>query len=214
MRGVYGKREGRTAAPTLPCAWTVGDRKSFMAARARALKAILLDLELSGHHKAALAVCIGHLNPDEQWSCFASIPKMAKEADLSKTTFWKAIKLADGKHIATRRKGKSTYITLFPKVREREPLEAPKVRDLGRERSANAEHNSYTDNSIKEGGRSEKEESFGVFIQTDTPQWAEWRKYKGRIPEREFKIGGRIRRGYYLPSEWPPTHKQIGAQVA
>jgi hypothetical protein len=183
-----------------------------MAARAHALWGILLDLELSGHDKAALATCIRHLNPNEQWSCFASVPNMAKEARLSKSTFWQAINRAEGRHIASRRKGKSTYITLFPKVREREPLEAPKVRESEPERSGNPEHNSYTDNSIKEVGRLKKEEGGKVFIETETPQWEAWRRYKGRrIPENDFKIDGRFRRGWYLPSEWPPREQTNGA---
>jgi hypothetical protein len=62
-RGVYGKRELRVV--TLPPAWQVGDRKSFMTARAQSLWAILGDLKLSGRDKAVLAVCIHHVNPNE-----------------------------------------------------------------------------------------------------------------------------------------------------
>ena len=44
-RDVYGKRELR--ANILRPAWQVGDRKSFVVARAQALSAILRDLKLS-----------------------------------------------------------------------------------------------------------------------------------------------------------------------
>jgi len=141
-RGVYGKRELRVV--TLPPAWQVGDRKSFMTARAQALWAILSDLKLSGRDKAVLAACIHHMNPNELWSCFASIPKIAEESGVSESGCWKAIKRADGKHIATRRKGKSTYITLYPNIAELRPLNGAKLADLRGERSQNCEHNSYT----------------------------------------------------------------------
>src|SRR5215472_14551028 len=79
-RGLYGKRELRAAS--LPPAWQVGDRKSFMAARAQALWAILRD---------------HHMNPNELWSSFASIPKIAEKSGVSESGCWKAIKRADGK---------------------------------------------------------------------------------------------------------------------
>jgi hypothetical protein len=102
---LYGKRELRAAS--LPPAWQVGDRKSFMAARAQALWAILRD---------------HHMNPNELWSSFASIPKIAEKSGVSESGCWKAIKRADGKHIATKRKGKSTYITLYPNIAELRPM--------------------------------------------------------------------------------------------
>lgn len=160
-RGLYGKRELRAAS--LPPAWQVGDRKSFMAARAQALWAILRD---------------HHMNPNELWSSFASIPKIAEKSGVSESGCWKAIKRADGKHIATKRKGKSTYITLYPNIAELRPMNGAKVADLRGERSQNCEHNSYTNNSIKEGSRLKEGKFSKVFIEIDTPQWMAWQKVK------------------------------------
>jgi len=214
-RGVYGKRELRVV--TLPPAWQIRDRKSFMAARALSLWAILRDLTLSGRDKAVLAVCIHHMNPNEQWSCFASIPKIAEESGVSESGCWKAIKRADGKHIATQRRGKSTYITLYPNVAQLRPLNGGKIAELRGERSQNCEHNSYTDNSIKEGSRLKEGQGCKVFIETETPQWRAWWEYRKQterrgIPQTDHRVCGILKRGWWLPAEWPPTHKQIQAQ--
>ena len=183
-----------------------------MAARAHTLWAILADLKLSGRDKAVLAASVRHMNPNERWSCFASIPKLAAESGVSESGCWKAIKRADGIHIATRRQGKLTYITLYPNIAKLRPLNGANIANLRGETSQICEHNSYTDNSIKEVGRLKKEEGGKVFIETETPQWETWRRYKGRrIREDDFKIDGRYRRGWYLPSEWPPGEQTNGA---
>jgi hypothetical protein len=190
-----------------------------MAVRARVLWAILGDLKLSGHHKAALATCIRHMNPNEQWSCFASIPKIAAESGVSESVCWEGIRRADGRHIATKRKGKSTYITLYPNLAELRPLNGANLAELKAETSQNCEHNSYTDNSIKEGGRLKEGEGGKVFIETETPQWRAWWEYRkqreGRgIPQTDHRVNGKLKRGWWLPAKWPPMHKQIEAEVA
>ncbi len=120
-RGIYRKRGLREEAEKLPAAWIIGDKKSFSAARARAVRSIALDLNLTGREKAALVACLDHMNADERWSCYAAIPLIAKEAGVDKATVWRAIGRADGKHILTKRGRRrsdsgyaSTHITLHP----------------------------------------------------------------------------------------------------
>jgi len=120
-RGVYRKAAERSSSASAPPAWEIGDKKSFAAARARAMRGILGDLELHGHEKAALAACFDHMNADSQWSCWASIQTRAEEAGVSRATCWRAIGRADGKHILTQRgqriRGSQyvlTLITLHP----------------------------------------------------------------------------------------------------
>ena len=124
-RGVYGKHDERKAAQVLPCAWVIDDRKSFSAARARAVFAICRDPTLSGSEKSVLAACIDHMNPSLQYSCFAAMPTIAQEVGVHVATCWRAIRETDGKHILTRR-GKryrnwgyaATEITIHPKYGE------------------------------------------------------------------------------------------------
>jgi hypothetical protein len=120
-RGLYRKRDQRAAALAMPPAWQIGNRKSFTAARARAMRGILGDLDLSGREKAALAACLDHMNAGEQWSCFASIEVIAAESGVHTSTCWRAICKADGTHILTKRASRragsryvSTHITIHP----------------------------------------------------------------------------------------------------
>jgi hypothetical protein len=166
-RGVYRKKKDRAAAENMQCAWTIGDRNSFYAARARAIRAILGDLNLTGHDKAVLGVAIDHMNPDERWSCYASIELMAQESGVSASTCWRAIGKADGKHILTKRNKRragsqyaSTHITLHPitlhpnyiaELRPSSPQPQDNVADLqkldrnpAKTRSQTCEENSYS----------------------------------------------------------------------
>jgi hypothetical protein len=61
----------------------------------------MFDLKITNHEKAALQVIIGHMNPDEHWSCYAAIPTLAKEAGVCERVVWIAIKTT-GKYIQTR----------------------------------------------------------------------------------------------------------------
>lgn len=102
-RGKYTKQAEREAAKSLPPAWKIGDRKSFAAARARVMTAICGDACLSGKAKAVLSACIEHMNPDSQFSCFAAMPSIAKEAGVNVATCWRTINATEGKYIHTRR---------------------------------------------------------------------------------------------------------------
>jgi hypothetical protein len=138
----------RAAALDLPPAWKIGDRKSFAAARARAFRGILGDLDLTGKEKASLAAALDHMNANERWSCFAAIKTIAREAGVAKSTVWSAIGKVDGKHILTKREKRksgnqyaSTYITLHPNyVRERGPSSfEPKQASSDKTRSQNSD---------------------------------------------------------------------------
>ena len=59
------------------------ERKLFAAARARCAQAVLLDPNLSGAEKRVIGICLyTHMHPGEQWSCFASMATLAKEAEV------------------------------------------------------------------------------------------------------------------------------------
>jgi hypothetical protein len=88
QRGKYTKQAEREGAKNLPCAWKIGNRKSFAAARARAIAAICRDTSLSGRAKSVLAACIDHMNPGQQFSCFAAMPSIAKEVGVNVVTCW------------------------------------------------------------------------------------------------------------------------------
>ena len=131
-RGIYRKRGQRAAAEAQPCAWKIGDRKSFNVAKARTNRGILGDPNLSGHEKAALAAGIDHMNEKERWSCFISIDTMSKESGASRRVCWRAIGKADGKHILTRRGKRPTrskyavvYITIHPNYMHTHALNSP-----------------------------------------------------------------------------------------
>jgi len=40
------------------------------------------------------------------------------------------------------------------------------------------------------------------FVEAGTPEWSAWQKVKS-FPEREFRVEGRIKRGWYFPSPTP-----------
>jgi hypothetical protein len=124
-RGFYRKQHARAEADAQPCAWELGDARSFAAARSRCLEGIVLDRNLSGAEHRALCLCLRHMNAGERWSCFISIPKLAKETGCSKATCWRALHDADGTHILTRRGTRSsahgrhdvTFVTIHPRYK-------------------------------------------------------------------------------------------------
>jgi hypothetical protein len=63
------------------------------------------------------------------------------------------------------------------------------------------------------GRRSEDSSSSGAkhFVEAETPQWEAWSKLK-RWPQTDSRIDGRIKRGWWFPSEWPPD-SQLSAQI-
>jgi hypothetical protein len=137
QRGKYTKQAEREAAKNLPCAWKIGNRKSFAAARARAIAAICRDTSLSGRAKSVLAACIDHMNPGQQFSCFAAMPSIAKEVDANVVTCWRTIRAVEGKYIITRR-GKryrdkgytATEISIHPRFAENAPATENYVSNL------------------------------------------------------------------------------------
>jgi hypothetical protein len=84
-------------------AWPM-ERKLFAAARARCAQAVLLDSNLSGAEKRVIGICLyRHMNPGEQWSCFASMATLAKEGGVCERVCWNAIqKAATAGHILRR----------------------------------------------------------------------------------------------------------------
>jgi hypothetical protein len=124
-RGFYRKQHARAEADAQPCAWELGDARSFAGARSRCLEGIVLDPKLSGAEHRALCLCLRHMNAGERWSCFISIPKLAVEAGCSKATCWRALHDADGTHILTRRGTRSsahgghdvTFVTIHPRYK-------------------------------------------------------------------------------------------------
>ncbi len=176
-RGLYRKRDQRAAALALPQAWQIGNRKSFAAARARAVRGIALDLGLSSREKAALVKCLDHMNAGERWSCFASIPTIAKEVGVDKSTVWRAICRADGKHILTKRgrrttgsKYPATNITIHPNyVAELRPSFAGQDKPLTKEKWA-AELAIARRRGYEWGGPLDTE---GMPIPTNSAKWVE-----------------------------------------
>ena len=71
------------------------DRKPFAAARARCGQAVLLDPSLSGAEKRVIGVCLyKHMHAGEQWSCYASMATLAREAEVCERVCWNAIRKA------------------------------------------------------------------------------------------------------------------------
>ena len=62
------------------------------------------------------------------------------------------------------------------------------------------------DNKKEEGLSDEERGASGVardcFVEAGTPEWSAWQKVKS-FPEREFRVEGRIKRGWYFPSPTP-----------
>jgi len=114
----------------------------FNAVRARAVRGISKDPGLSGKEKAFLAAAIDRMNADNRWSCFASIETLAKDAECSERTAWRAIEVADGVHVLTKRgpvpksKRPATFLTIHPayrlKAKERS-TESPKVQKAAKD---------------------------------------------------------------------------------
>jgi hypothetical protein len=154
-RGVYRKKEQRAAVEAQPCAWKIGDRKSFDRAKAKVLQAILFDLDLTGHEKAALGECIGHMNQNERWSCFASPATIASQRGICERVVWNAIAKADTIHILTKRGKRPTrskyavvYITIHPNyMHTHAPSSGPK---LGARLCTNKVHTHATEPSLRE----------------------------------------------------------------
>jgi hypothetical protein len=134
MKGLYRKVASRAGVESLPAAWEAGDRRAFAAARARCTDGIVLDRSLSGAAHRVLVLCLQHMNANERWSCFVSIPKLAEEAGCSRATCWRAIGDADGVHILTKRgtisRGHSrhdvTFITIHPRYSHKAGRESPR----------------------------------------------------------------------------------------
>jgi hypothetical protein len=110
------------ADPAGKAAWPM-DRKRFAAGRARCGEAVLLDSKLSGAEKRVLGICLyKHMHPGEQWSCYASMATLAREAKVCERVCWNAIqKAAAGKYIlrhtarrAAGSKYKVTHIAIHP----------------------------------------------------------------------------------------------------
>lgn len=51
-----------------------------------------------------------------------------------------------------------------------------------------------------------------VVVQAGTPQWESWRAYKGKpSAEKDIYVDGRYVRGWWFPTEWPPTQNEQAA---
>jgi hypothetical protein len=103
-------------------AWPM-DRKRFAAGRARCAQAVLLDAGLSGAEKRVIGTCLfKHMHPGEQWSCYASMTTLAREAEVCERVCWNAIRKAASagyilRHTAHRERGsryKVTHIAIHP----------------------------------------------------------------------------------------------------
>jgi hypothetical protein len=47
-----------------------------------------------------------------------------------------------------------------------------------------------------------------VFVEIDTPQWMAWLSVR-KWPQTDHRIEGRLRRGWFFPSEWPPGYSAL-----
>jgi hypothetical protein len=49
-----------------------------------------------------------------------------------------------------------------------------------------------------------------VFVAFDSPQWRAWLAHEGKPrPAQDCAVGGRRRKGWYFPSEWPPDNRRL-----
>jgi hypothetical protein len=222
-RGIYRKRADRLAAITQPCAWEIGNKKSFSAARARAYRGICLDLDLHGKEKAALAACLDHMNAGERWSCFASIKTISKEAGINPATCWRAIRKADGKHILTKWEKRSsgarlgtTHITIHPNhsqnyIARTQYSEGGLYRTDAKTISHASEQNLLKGTYKERGIREMKEENFSAV--PHSPNFIAWRAYyRDQGPQalvRELDRRELEGRAFNFKAPWPPGH-QVG----
>jgi hypothetical protein len=188
-RGVYRKSHLRESSKNAPAAWTIGDPKSFRAARARVQRDVGGDIALGRKQVAALLVILDHMNCGERWSCFASIPKMAKEAGVHEATVWRAIEQADGKYILTMRgrrprsRGPVTHITIHPdyagnprigaRVNDENPRTAA-MNTLAPVRTEPSLRNLHRTEGGKNGGRERGDtgKPRDSFVEVGTPEWS------------------------------------------
>jgi hypothetical protein len=198
-------------------AWPM-ERKRFAAGRARCAEAVLLDPNLSGSEKRVIGTCLfKHMHAGEQWSCYASMTTLATEAEVCERVCWSAIqKAAAGKYILrhTARRGrgskyKVTHIAIHPNyLHDHADSFGNSLQDLSKT-PCKILPNNLLERTFKEEGRRGKEgEECKVFIELDSPQWRAWREYRktqGRgIPQTDHRVCGILKRGWWLPAEWPP----------
>jgi len=204
--------------PSFIAAWPICDRAAFRSVKAKILREIMLDLKITNHEKAALQVIIGHMNPDEHWSCYAAIPTLAEEAKVCERVVWNAIKKASGKYVQTRSARRPgcrfpvTYITLF-KVHAHAPCNAHRVHVHSPTECTNM-HNNSSKRTYRERGvvQLKREGSFlhgKLFIKAETPQWEAWQKVK-RTPQTDHRVDGKLERGWRFPAEWPQKPASFG----
>ena len=156
-----------------------------------------------------------HMNPNEQWSCYASMATLACEAEVCERVCWNAIRKGAAakyilRHTARRERGskyKVTHIAIHPSyLHDHAESSRNSLHNLSKT-PCKILPNNLLEGTFKEEGRRGKEgEGLSkVFIEIDRPQWTAWQRYRGKkIPENDFRIGERIKRGWYLLSEWPP----------
>jgi hypothetical protein len=167
-------------------AWPM-ERKNFAAGRARCAQAVLLDHHLSGAEKRVLGICIyKHMHPGEQWSCYASMATLAREAELCERVCWSAIRKAASaryilKHTARRERGskyKVTDIAIHPNYLHDHAESSGNSLHILSKTPCKILPNNLREGTFKEEGRRGKEgEGFSkVFVEIDTPQWAAWQR--------------------------------------
>ena len=193
-------------------AWPM-ERRPFAAARARCAQAVLLDPNLSGAEKRVIGICLyGHMNPGEQWSCFASTATLAKEGGVCERVCWNAIqKAATAGYIlrrtARRERGgkyKVTHLAIHPNyLHDHAESSGNSLHNLSKTPCKILPNNLLEGTFKEEGGRGKEGEGFSkMFVEIDTPQWAAWQKVK-HTPQTDSRINGRLKRGWWFDAEWP-----------
>jgi hypothetical protein len=191
--------------------WPIG-RKAFSAGRARCAEAVLLDPGLSGAEKRVIGICLyRHMHPGEQWSCYASMATLSQEAEVCERVCWNAIRKATAAEYILRRtahrgrgsKYKVTHIAIHPNyLHEHAESSENSLHNLSKTPCTILPKNLLL-GTFKEGGGRLNGGNGKVFIEIDTPQWAAWLKVR-RSPQTDHRVEGRIRRGWWFDSEWPP----------
>lgn len=190
------------------------DRKSFAAARARCGQAVLLDPGLSGAEKRVIAVCLyKHMHTGEQWSCYASMATLAREAEVCERVCWNAIrKAASAGHIlrqTSRRdrgsKYKVTHVAIHPNyLHDHAESSENSLHNLSKTPCTILPNNLLEGTFREEGSRLKGREAHRVFVEAESPQWEAWQRVR-RTPQTDHRINERLERGWWFPAEWPPA---------
>lgn len=154
-----------------------------------------------------------HMHTGEQWSCYASMATLAREAEVCERVCWNAIrKAASAGHIlrqTSRRdrgsKYKVTHVAIHPNyLHDHAESSENSLHNLSKTPCTILPNNLLEGTFREEGSRLKGREAHRVFVEAESPQWEAWQRVR-RTPQTDHRINERLERGWWFPAEWPPA---------